>query len=185
MGCQAFDALLKRLFYNLGYQIGKRPMYFVIVPILLTALCATGFQQLDYEYDPEYLFSPSEGAAKKERLRLEEHFPTNYTAFKSSRMTRVGKFGRLVVEAADGGDMLRTELWNQLLYLDQVKCNFTLDRGRRAPSRLHRHLIALALVAWPPSPRLPRFFKASPSSSPCKSVLTQRFFSFPLLYSSK
>ncbi len=33
----------------------------------------------------------------------------------------MGKFARLVVTAKDGGTMVRTALWNQLLYLDQVK----------------------------------------------------------------
>ena len=79
-----------------------------------------GFQQMDYEYDPEYLFSPRDGSAKQERAALEEFFPTNYSAFKSSRMTRVGKFARIIVKPKDGGNMVRTALWNQLLYLDQV-----------------------------------------------------------------
>lgn len=76
---------------------------------------------MDYEWDPEYLFSPTYGAAKSERALLEEHFPTNYSEFLSSRISRVGKFARVVVVAKDGGTMLRTHLWNQLLYIDQVR----------------------------------------------------------------
>ncbi len=85
MGCQWLDEALKRLFYRLGHAIGSRPWYFILVPALLTALCITGFQQMDYEYDPEYLFSPVNGLAKRERTDVERFFPTNYTAFKSSR----------------------------------------------------------------------------------------------------
>jgi patched domain-containing protein len=121
MGCRFVDKHLQDFFYNLGYQIGKHPGYFIIVPILLTALCASGFQRMNYEYDPEYLFSPTNGLAKEERATVETYFPTNYSSFKSSRMTRVGKFGRLIISAKDGGTMLRTSLWNQLLYLDQVR----------------------------------------------------------------
>ena len=121
MGCNTIvDRTLKKFFYKLGYLIGSRPGYFLIVPLFLTALFATGFQQMDYEYDPEYLFSPTNGEAKEEKTLMEEHFPTNYSRFKSSRMTRVGKFGRLVISAKDGQSMLRTSVWNQLLYLDQV-----------------------------------------------------------------
>ncbi len=87
-----------------------------------------GFQQMDYEYDPEYLFSPRDGSAKQERAALEEFFPTNYSAFKSSRMTRVGKFARIIVKPKDGGNMVRTALWNQLLYLDQVGVGGGKDR---------------------------------------------------------
>lgn len=46
------DETLKRWFYRLGVCIGKHPGYFIIIPLLLTALCATGFQQMDYNWDP-------------------------------------------------------------------------------------------------------------------------------------
>lgn len=45
--------------------------------------------------DPEYLFSPVDGAAKTERLIIEEFFPMNYThKFHPSRFTRAGRFSR-------------------------------------------------------------------------------------------
>ena len=65
-------------------------------------------------------FSPTHGVAKMERDVQERHFPTNYSSFKSSRISRPGKFARIIVVAKDMGSMLRTELWYQLLYLDQV-----------------------------------------------------------------
>ena len=64
------DDTLKKFFYKVGYLIGDHPVIFVIVPVLLTALAASGFQQMDYEYDPEYLFSPTSGVAKGERACL-------------------------------------------------------------------------------------------------------------------
>ena len=123
-GCsnRFIDTALKKWFFKLGVFVGQNPGYFIIVPALLTALCASGFQQMNYNYDPEYLFSPSTGRAKSERDILENRFPTNYSQFKASRMSRVGNFGRLVVTPKDGGSMLRTHLWDQLLYLDQVIC---------------------------------------------------------------
>ena len=121
MGIKIVDRLLQRLFYGLGHSVGSSPSHYFTVALFLTALCVTGFQQMVYEYDPEYLFSPTPGTAKQERAKLEQHFPTDYGKFKSSRMTRVGKFGRLVISAEDGGSMLRTHIWNQLLYLDQVR----------------------------------------------------------------
>ena len=75
------DDKLKNLFYRLGECIGERPGYFLIVPLLLTALCASGFQRMDYNYDPEYLLSPSTGAAKAERAVQEKYFPIDYNYF--------------------------------------------------------------------------------------------------------
>ena len=75
------DETLKKVFYRLGASVGVQPGYFLIVPTLLTALCASGFQRLDYNYDPEYLISPSTGPAKQERALMEEYFPVNYDYF--------------------------------------------------------------------------------------------------------
>jgi hypothetical protein len=79
---QVVDRALRSFFHWLGTNIGQRPGYFIIVPILLTALLATGVQQMNYNYDPEYLFSPTTGVAKDERAMLESFFPTNYSDFR-------------------------------------------------------------------------------------------------------
>ena len=115
------DKTLRKFFYWLGSTIGHNPWLFIIVPVLITALLATGYQQIDYNYDPEYLFSPTDGEAKQERATLEHFFPTNFSDFKASRITRPGKFGRVIVAANDSGSMLRSHLWDHLLYLDQVR----------------------------------------------------------------
>ena len=58
------DDSLRKLFRKLGECIGDRPGYFIIVPILISALCASGFQRIVFEADPEYLFSPVDGQVK-------------------------------------------------------------------------------------------------------------------------
>lgn len=50
------------------------------------------YQQLHYQIDPEYLFSPENGAGKMERSIVEEFFQVNYTSnFNVGRITRPGK----------------------------------------------------------------------------------------------
>ena len=44
-------------------------------------LCASGFQRMEYAWDPEYLLSPTTGPAKLERAAMEESFPVNYDKF--------------------------------------------------------------------------------------------------------
>ena len=75
------DDTLKKLFFKLGALVGRQPGYFLIVPALLTALCASGFQRMDYNYDPEYLISPDSGPAKSERAVMEHFFPVNYQQY--------------------------------------------------------------------------------------------------------
>lgn len=94
MGCglTCVDDALNRSFYRLGVLVGRNPGYFLIIPVLLTLLCITGFQRLDYEIDPEYLFSPVRGEGKLERALVEHFFKVNYTArFNVGRITRAGK----------------------------------------------------------------------------------------------
>ena len=119
MGCRvtSIDDLLRSFFGWLGYQVGKRPVYFIIVPFLLTALCASGFQRITYEADPEYLFSPQNGEAKFERAQMEKHFPMNYSAFHPGRVSRHGRFGRLLIRARDNGTLLRNDIFQQVIFL--------------------------------------------------------------------
>jgi len=89
------DHGLTSLFYKLGVVIGKNPTYFIIIPIFVSLLLGTGLQRLNYVDDPEYLFSPVNGAAKTERQIVEEFFPMNYSGrFDLSRFVRPGRFAR-------------------------------------------------------------------------------------------
>ena len=123
MGCRvtSIDDLLRSFFGWLGYQVGKRPVYFIIVPFLLTALCASGFQRITYEADPEYLFSPQNGEAKFERAQMEKHFPMNYSAFHPGRVSRHGRFGRLLIRARDNGTLLRNDIFQQVMIIQLLE----------------------------------------------------------------
>ena len=94
MGCGLtwVDMVLHKGFYGFGVIVGKHPGYFLIVPLLLTLLCITGFQRIKYEIDPEYLFSPVRGEGKTERAIVEQFFKPNYTSrFNVGRITRPGR----------------------------------------------------------------------------------------------
>lgn len=123
MGCflRKFDNFLNRSFYQLGLIIANHYGYFIIVPIFITAILATGFQNIHYEDDPEYLFSPTTGVARNERAIIEQHFFLNFSSdFHPSRVTRTGRFARLIIMAKDGGSILRSEVWNDIHRLDQM-----------------------------------------------------------------
>ena len=123
MGCflKKFDNFLNRTFYRLGYIIACHFGYFIIIPIFLTAILATGFQNIRYEDDPEYLFSPTTGFARSERAIIEENFFLNFSSdFHPSRVTRLGRFARLIIMARDNGSILRTDVWEDIKKLDDL-----------------------------------------------------------------
>lgn len=93
MGIRYVDDILNKAFFRLGSLVGNHPGYFIIVPILLTIVFLTGYQQLHYNIDPEYLFSPINGEGKLERKIAEDLFKVNYTSrFNVARITRAGMF---------------------------------------------------------------------------------------------
>ncbi|RVE49013.1 hypothetical protein evm_006371 [Chilo suppressalis] len=130
MGCKLtfVDDILNKSFYKLGLIVGRQPGYFIIIPVLLTLLMITGYQRVHYEMDPEYLFSPVSGQGKLERRIVEEHFKVNYShRFNVGRITRAGRFGRVIIVSKDNDtNMLRTEVWKELRDLDELVQNITV-----------------------------------------------------------
>ncbi|XP_043461962.1 patched domain-containing protein 3 isoform X1 [Leptopilina heterotoma] len=130
MGCSKkfMDNFLNRSFYKLGYIVGEHPGYFIIIPLLLACICFTGYQRIEYEIDPEYLFTPINGPGKIERAVVEQYFNVNYTHnFNLGRITRAGRFGHVIVTPKDGDpNLLRTAVWDELQLLDQIIRNATI-----------------------------------------------------------
>jgi hypothetical protein len=128
MTCSCIDRALSVVFQKLGHLIGQYPGYFVIVPILIACILATGLQRLHYEDDPEYLFSPSDGRSKQERAIIEDLFPINYTSnFNLGRVTHKGRFGRIIIVPKDEGNVLRRSIWDEIMHLDQTIRNMTIE----------------------------------------------------------
>ena len=128
------DDSLKWFFRRLGRQIGTTPLYFIIVPLLLTALAATGFQQITHEADPEYLFSPLDGDGKTERDIMESLFPMNYSDFDPGRVSRGGRFGRLLITAKDNSTILQKRVFDEIILLNSLVENVTIEwKGARKP----------------------------------------------------
>ena len=42
-------------------------------------------------------------------------------------MSRVGKFGRVIVTAVDGGSLLRTAIWDQIVQLEAAVLAITVE----------------------------------------------------------
>lgn len=92
VGLKIVDDCLNKSFYKLGLVVGKHPGYFLIVPIFITIIGMTGYQRMQNNIDPEYLFSPLNGEGKYERAVVESFFKVNYTSrFSVARITRPGE----------------------------------------------------------------------------------------------
>ncbi|XP_064118928.1 patched domain-containing protein 3-like isoform X2 [Macrobrachium nipponense] len=116
-----FDHFLSRSFYRLGVFISYHYGYFIMIPVFITAILATGFQNIIYQDDPEYLFAPTTGGAKDERALIENYFYLNFSSdFHPSRITRTGRFARFIIVAQDGGTLLRQNVWDEIMEVDRL-----------------------------------------------------------------
>ncbi|XP_076361005.1 patched domain-containing protein 3-like [Tachypleus tridentatus] len=121
------DRLVSWAFGRLGYYVGSYPGYFIIVPFLVGLLLATGLQRIVYEDNPEYLFSPVDGRSHTERNIIETFFPMNTSRkFDLGRMTRIGRLGRVIIDAKDGRTVLREYIFNEMQKLDTIIQNITI-----------------------------------------------------------
>ena len=123
------DRVLSAKFRRLGEHIGRKPGFFLVMPVMISLLAATGVQQLRYQDDPEYLFSPSNGRSREELAVVERLFPTNFTAFNTGRMTDTGHFIRLIVTAPGGGSVLKQDIFDELVKLDKIVREVEVDAG--------------------------------------------------------
>ena len=123
------DRVLSAWFRRLGERIGRKPGFFLVMPVMISLLAATGVQQLRYQDDPDYLFSPSNGRSTEELAIVERLFPTNFTNFNTGRMTDTGHFIRLIVTAPGGGSVLKQDIFDDLVKLDKIVRDVEVDAG--------------------------------------------------------
>ena len=74
-----------------------------------------------------FFFIAENGEAKTARAILDQHFPTNYSQFDPTRSSQPGRFGRLLIPAADGGSLLRTHVWNDIVAADEAVRNVSIQ----------------------------------------------------------
>ncbi|XP_077994821.1 patched domain-containing protein 3-like [Glandiceps talaboti] len=112
------ESRLSKLFNRYGRFIGKHPLWFLIVPILVAMALASGMVFFHQNTDVEYLFTPEGSQAMKDRDRAEELFPLNDDdEFDAVRQNTLGRYGRLIVTAKDGGNVLSEGILLEIIEL--------------------------------------------------------------------
>ena len=125
---------LKKLFSRYGRLVGRRPVPFIVTPIIVSALLGIGLIRIETNSDIEHLFTPSNGAAKDERKLVETLFPMNDSIeFSSTRLSTLGTYGRVIVEprlAVDVGGMNSPKIVDEILKLNEfIQTKVTATNG--------------------------------------------------------
>lgn len=113
---------------KIGCIIGRNPYFFFILPVITTAFLAPGLTMLKSTISTLYLYTPSNGRFLTERRIVEEIFPMNLsTQFDPGRVTREIPCGYVILVAKDGGSMLREKTFKEVLRIDKVVKNVTIN----------------------------------------------------------
>ncbi|KAI6233026.1 SSD domain-containing protein [Aphelenchoides fujianensis] len=99
-----FDCIerpLSAFFHRYGVYVTRRPVPFVVVPVLFTLIMSMGVLYLESVIDPIYLFTPSNAPSKMERQAVHDLWPS------LQRHLHARPIGHsITVLAKDGGNIL-------------------------------------------------------------------------------
>ncbi|XP_067123919.1 patched domain-containing protein 3-like [Centruroides vittatus] len=128
MNIRCFQQILSSQFSRLGRLIGRQPLYFLIVPILLTVLFCPSVVKLKINRDADYLFMAQNGRAHRSKNIVESFFPMNTSGFFDvARILERKDIIILQIIAKDGGTLLKEEISKEIKRLDETVQNITVE----------------------------------------------------------
>ncbi|XP_077863553.1 patched domain-containing protein 3-like, partial [Saccoglossus kowalevskii] len=93
-----FESRLKVALCRYGRVVGNYPIPFIVLPLMLTFSLAVGGFYFTGNNDIEYLFTPTNGPAKKDRDLLDSLFPMNYSGeFLANRQSDFGRYASVII----------------------------------------------------------------------------------------
>lgn len=124
--CDFINQILSKILSELGFCVGRHPLWFISTPLVVTALFASGFLRLKVLKNVEDLYLPINERSIHDRSIIEKLFPENVTDFDFNRLTRMKIFGCVEAKAKDGRTMLRESVFRELKILDWMVRNISV-----------------------------------------------------------
>ncbi|TKS87461.1 Patched domain-containing protein 3 RND-type protein RNDEu-3 [Collichthys lucidus] len=134
MGCRRTDCLskpLSGLFEKLGSLVGSCPLYFFVIPLVLTAALSGGFAFLKDREDNDFerQYTPKKGPSKATREFVKENFPYNDSMFSEERLYDRGNFASLIAVSTNNLNVLADPAFEEILRLNKKILNITVYDG--------------------------------------------------------
>lgn len=105
---------------HFGETIARYRFYFLLIPILISLLLSLGIIRLTYIRDLEYLFSPINGRAKKDKDTINKLFPMNISEnFDYLRVVNKIRFGVVIIKNPDDRNMFQEQIFKSVLMVDE------------------------------------------------------------------
>ncbi|XP_051738614.1 patched domain-containing protein 3-like isoform X2 [Ctenopharyngodon idella] len=124
MACYRTDCIekpLSKVFEKLGHLVGSYPVWFFVIPLIVSAALGGGLYFLkDHEdNDVENQFTPINGPSKQARHFVKETFPNNDSLFSSQRLYAEGNYAVIIYSIVEG-NILTDALFEEISDLDKV-----------------------------------------------------------------
>lgn len=118
---------LTKKFEELGRKIFMYNLWYLIIPILLTIALTPGILLIKIGVSEDQ-FIPAGGATDKHKSRLISMYPLNISnEFDPGRLLELSFYGTVTIQATDKGSVLRQSVFTDLIHLDQIIRNFTIN----------------------------------------------------------
>ncbi|XP_067129979.1 patched domain-containing protein 3-like [Centruroides vittatus] len=106
---------------ELGLRVGRNPIYFIVVPIIVSMVLATGLHKWHDERNIKYLFEPRNTRHVKEEGIIARLFPMDLSSDAyMERMNREPSIAVVLVTAKDEGSVLRKKVFREIIQLDEI-----------------------------------------------------------------
>ena len=107
------DLCLSSLLGRLGVSVARSPLAFFLVPLLISAFFATGFQRFHFLTDAVSLYIPMTCRAMEERAEIQRVFPDDDTNFVRGASSGDPNYVDINLVPKGGGSALKPDLWGE------------------------------------------------------------------------
>ncbi|UYV69139.1 daf-6 [Cordylochernes scorpioides] len=117
-----FSERLIHTFRFLGTLVARRPWWFIIGPIIFTALTSIGCFKIKIDDDVIKLFGPFGSSYHRNRELILHNFPLSHQEhYDISRETKfISGYGRLLIETLDDGSIFRKHIVDEILKIEKA-----------------------------------------------------------------
>ncbi|XP_023232825.1 patched domain-containing protein 3-like [Centruroides sculpturatus] len=124
MKLKYINIFLSKKFRQLGLCIGRNPSYFIVIPVIVSVVLATGLHKWYEETNVKYLIAPKNTRHVIEEASIERLFAMNLSSdAHMGRMNREPNIAVLLVTAKDEGSVLRRNVFQEIIELDKTVQN--------------------------------------------------------------
>ena len=124
---------LARAFYKYGKFVGRPPLPFLLLPLIVTCLFAVGITKIEPTSDIEYLYVPVGARSLEDRAYFDEYFGQDEkTRYSAERLIFLKGFIRIHINEQSERNVLTNDVLDAINSLDDMITSYELsyDGGR-------------------------------------------------------